>query len=254
MKYILKITYDGTAYSGWQVQPNAVTIQEVLQTQMEKFLRQPIHLKGSGRTDAGVHALGQVAHFELDREFDLLTLKRSLNSLLPHDIRILQVSRVSPDFEARFSARKKIYHYHLWTEQVSSPFRRLYSYQLLAPIDIEKMREGAKLFLGTHDFTTFSNVSGGNKRNPIRSIDRLDIIPQEGGYRLEFEGPGFLYKMVRNICGVLFEIGKGKLEVDSIPALLEKKDRRAIGLPAPARGLFLMHVDYPSELIFDIDS
>lgn len=241
MRYKLTIAYDGTHYSGWQVQENAQSIQSLIQRALETVLRHPTDLTGSGRTDAGVHALGQTAHFDTEEKIDLGRLRLSLNALLPPDIRIFAIDPVTADFHARYSALSKIYHYNLHLDPVSDPLTRLYRHHVFGPFDLEKLKEGAQQFVGTHDFTSFANVKE-TEIDPIRTLMRLDLVEQPGGVRLEFEGDGFLYKMVRNITGTLLEIGAGKPR--DIGSILAARDRRQAGAAAPPRGLFLMEVRY----------
>lgn len=238
-RYKVIIAYDGTAYGGWQVQPNSLSIQEVIEKVLFTILQTPTHLAASGRTDAGVHALGQVAHFSSTKPLSL----SSLNSLLPPDIRILSLEEVPLSFHARFSARDKEYHYHVHTDSIISPFIRPYRTYFPHSLDLPLIEEALPLFRGTHNFTTFANC-GGSKASPLKTIYRLDLIPQEGGFRLEFEGSGFLYKMVRNIVGTLLEVGTHKRPISSIPLLFALEDRRQGGKSAPPTGLFLVKVNY----------
>ena len=203
----LTIAYDGTQYHGWQIQQNANAIQAILEQKIHIILREEVRVIGSGRTDAGVHAKGQVAHFKHGHPIQFYRFAGSLNGLLPRDIRILKAEEASPEFHAQYSALGKTYHYHLHLDRVLDPFDRLYSYHVREKIDLEKMREAAKLLLGTHDFTSFANEahSGCAAYDPIRTLKKLDIVPQEGGVRLEMEADGFLYKMVRNIVGILWK-------------------------------------------------
>lgn len=244
--YKLTIAYDGTNYCGWQVQPNGISIQEILQDKIKIIAREDIKLIGSGRTDAGVHAFGQVAHFNCSKELDIHRFAHSLNALIPEDIRIIEMDVVGKDFHAQYSAKGKIYHYNLHLDQVMDPFRRLYAYHVLEKIDLSQMQRATAYFKGTHDFTSFANEAhrGTAAHDPVRTIERLDIMMQLGGVRLEFEGDGFLYKMVRNIVGTLLEVGKGKLEPEDIKHILEAKDRCKAGQAAPAQGLFLVEVKY----------
>ena len=244
MRYKLTIAYDGTNYSGWQVQENAISIQSLIQKSLQTVLRHPLDLTGSGRTDAGVHANGQTAHFDTDISIDLSRLLLSLNALLPSDIRILQIDPVPSDFHARYSATGKIYHYHLHLAPVSDPFTKLYRHQVFGAFDLAKLQTAIPHFLGTHDFISFANVKEEVQTDTIRTLKRIDIIEQKGGIRLEFEGDGFLYKMVRNITGTLLDIAAGKIESSQIPAIFAACDRRKAGTAAPAHGLFLMHVIY----------
>lgn len=244
--YKLTIAYDGTAYSGWQVQPNGISIQELIQEKASIILREKTIVIGSGRTDAGVHAMGQVAHFHSLPIQNLSRFQMSLNRLLPKDIRILLVEEVQQDFHARYSAIGKIYHYYLHLDRVIDPFKRLYSLHVKGDIDLSTLKEAALVFLGTHDFTSFANEAhlGSASRDPVRTLKRLDIVEQPGGVCLEFEGDGFLYKMVRNIVGTLLEVAAGKCSKEDLPRILAARDRKMAGHAAPPQGLFLMKVHY----------
>ncbi len=243
-RYKLTISYDGARYCGWQVQGTGDSIQSLVQKALQTALRHPLGLTGSGRTDAGVHARGQTAHFDSPIPFDRTRLLISLNALLPDDIRILATEPVAPDFHARYSAIGKIYHYHLHLDPVLDPFTRHYRTQVFSPVDLNKLKKGAGFFLGTHDFTSFANHKETAMQDSIRALKRLDVVEQKGGVRLEFEGNGFLYKMVRNITGTLLDVGSGKIDPESIPAIIAARDRRKAGPAAPPQGLFLMEVLY----------
>lgn len=242
----MTIAYDGTLYSGWQTQPNAVTVQETIEHVLAVIIPSKPSIWGSGRTDAGVHASGQVAHFKTECSVDIPRLTRSLNGLLPPDIRILQIEAVDPSFHSQFSAQGKIYWYHLCIGPCHIPMQRLYSHWIYKPIDLELLKHACTYFVGEHDFTTFANSSsvGSAGKNPVRTIYRLDLVQETNGARLEFEGNGFLYKMVRNITGTLLEVATGRRPVETIPELFEARNRRIIGIAAPARGLFLKQVHY----------
>lgn len=244
MRYKLTLSYDGTNYSGWQVQKNAPSIQPLIQKALATVLRHPVDLTGSSRTDSGVHAQGQTAHFDSDLSFDPTRLCISLNALLPSDIRILQIDPTTTDFHARYSALSKIYHYHLHLRPIADPFTKLYCHQVYGPFDLDKLREGASQFLGTHDFTSFANTKEVPEKDPVRTLFRLDAIEQKGGIRLEFEGDGFLYKMVRNMTGTLLDVAANKLTPAQIPAIFAARDRKKGSFAAPAQGLFLMKVLY----------
>ncbi len=245
-KYKLVIAYDGTDYGGWQVQENAPSIQATLQQALETILQTPLGLTGSGRTDAGVHALGQTAHFTAPHEIPLAKTFASVNRLLPPTIRVLSLEPAPTTFHARYSATSKIYHYHLHLDPIPNPFTHLYAYHPPHPVDLSLLRQGALAFLGTHDFKAFSHKShtGAAAHDSVRTLYRLDIVPEEGGVRLEFEGDGFLYKMVRNITGTLLDLSKGKFSLNALPALLASQDRTQAGTTAPAHGLFLIQVNY----------
>ena len=247
--YKLLIAYDGTNYSGWQVQPNALTIQEVIERTIATILNQKITLTGSGRTDAGVHALGQVAHFHCENPLNIYRFQFSLNRLLPKDIRILEMTDIHPHFHAQFHATGKTYYYHLQLGPTQNPFKRLYSLHVREPLDLSKLKEATQFFIGTHDFTSFANQAhmGAAGKNPVRTVKRIDVVEESGGIRLEFEADGFLYKMVRNLTGTLLAVAKNTLHIDQIPIILAAKNRSCTAKAAPPEGLFLIHVDYPES-------
>lgn len=245
-KYKMIIAYDGTNYGGWQVQPNAVSIQSLIEQSLSTILRKQIPVFGSGRTDAGVHAIGQIAHFSFDAPIDTQKTFASLNGLLPQDIRIVSLEETSHDFHARYSAASKTYHYRLHLDPIPDPFKRRYAYHVPHPVDLSLLKEAAAHFIGTHDFTSFANEPGRGTaaKDAVRTLYRLDVIEEAGGARLEFQGDGFLYKMVRNIVGTLLDICAGKIAKDQIPAILSAKDRRLAGRSAPPHGLYLIEVIY----------
>lgn len=246
-RYKILISYDGTLYAGWQVQKTGIAIQPLIQKALITIARTSVNLTGSGRTDAGVHALGQVAHFDLETPIDdLHKFLRSLNALLPIDIQVLQIQHVDDSFHARYSAKAKIYQYHLHLNRVTNPFTRLYCAHILGHFSLDRLQEAIPFFLGTHDFTSFTHQAhqGSASRDPIRTLKRINIISQNGGIVLEFEGDGFLYKMVRNIVGTLCDIAQGKMDPSAIPKILNAKDRKQAGSCAPSLGLFLVEVLY----------
>lgn len=265
-KYALTLSYDGTDYVGWQIQPHGTSIQGKVEEALRLLLRAETRIFGAGRTDAGTHALGQVAHFstpespplfgknQLDREKFL----RHLNGLLPYTIRALKIIPVPDDFHAQYSAHRKTYHYHLWLDPVLPPFVRNYRHHVRTPLNLSLLEEALHYYVGTHDFTSFANVGSSlprpslseephpeqGKRGAVRTLLRFDLVPQEGGVRLECEGEGFLYKMVRNCVGTAVEVALGKRKKEEIPLLLTQKRREAAGAAAPAKGLFLVSVSY----------
>ncbi len=247
-RYALLISYDGTDFHGWQKQKKVPTVQEKIEKALSIVLRQPISIIGSSRTDTGVHALGQVAHFDLVEPIrNRKSLLLSLRGLLPRSITISAIEEVPSSFHARFSAVRKKYHYFINSAFLQDPFSRHFSYKAKRKLNLERMLEGASYFLGEHDFTAFANDStqGAAKNKPIKTIYRLDIIEKEEGYLCLFEADGFLYKMVRNIMGTLLAYEEGK--VQNITELLESRDRKKIPAPAPAHALFLMKITYPKE-------
>jgi len=246
MRYSLKIAYDGTRYSGWQVQTNALSIQTLVQKALTTALRHPVLLTGSGRTDAGVHAQGQIAHFDTEKTFHPKSLLISLNALLPADIRILSVQSREANFHARYSAKTKIYHYHLHLDPVADPLFAPYRLHIVYPLCKQKLREGGQLFVGEKDFSAFANQAyrGSAAKDPIRKLLRFDAVQQEGGIRLELEATGFLYKMARNLVGTLLEYASEKMTKGDIAQIFQSKDRKQAGATAPPQGLFLMQVVY----------
>lgn len=244
MRYKITLSYDGTDYAGWQVQPNAISIQETVEKHLATILRAPHRIVGAGRTDSGVHALEQVAHFDCESDLDCSRTLYRLNSLLPKDIRILSLEKVDADFHAQRSALQKIYHYHLWLDRVDDPFLAPYHLHVHGSFSIPLLEKGALEFIGKRDFASLANC-GGSAKTSVRTIFRIDVVPQRGGVRLEFEGDGFLYKMVRNIVGVLLEVANEKRKIETIRSILDAKDRRASTRAAPAHPLFLVKVKYP---------
>ncbi len=245
--YKLIIAFAGTKYSGWQIQSNGTSVQGLLQNAIRILIKEDVKLSGSGRTDAGVHAKGQTAHFKCSSPIDIYRFFGSLNALLPDDISILEIVEVPLEFHSRYWAVSKTYHYHLHLAPVESPFNRLYSWHIREKFDIEKLKEAAKLLVGTHNFTSFANDSdsGCAGRNPIRTMHCIKVVTEGQSVRLEYTADGFLYKMVRNLTGTLVEIGKGRRPVEDIVLILALKDRSKAGISAPAQGLFLVNVEYP---------
>lgn len=245
-RFCLTLSYDGTNYSGWQIQKDKLSIQQEVEKALFTILQDKVTLSGSGRTDSGVHALAQTAHFETKKKINTQTLRKSLNALLPSDIRILEVKKVNPEFHARYSCKRKIYRYFLHTDQVVDPFNRPYRLHFPYSLDLNKVEEGKAYLLGTHDFSSFANraYEGSANKNPVRTIYRIDIIKKDYGLIFEYEGDGFLYKMVRNITGTLLDIGQKKIPPKQILEILQAKDRKQASTTAPACGLFLVKTIY----------
>jgi tRNA pseudouridine38-40 synthase len=246
--YKLLISYDGTSYGGWQIQPNALSIQAILENAVQIILRQEITIIASGRTDAGVHALGQVAHFRYSAPIDPSRFLYSLNALIPRDIRVQAIIPVSDKFHAQHSAIRKTYRYNLCLDEVQDPFRRLYSWHVRRRLDFAAIEEACRYLEGTHDFTSFANEAykGSAAKDPVRTISSIVFHRDGSESYLEFTADGFLYKMVRSMVGTLIEVGAGKIEPSAIPYILAAKDRTKAGQVAPAHGLFLMEVIYNS--------
>jgi len=239
----LLIAYDGTAYHGWQTQLNKVTIQETIEKALSIVMKQKIDLTGSGRTDGGVHALGQVANFKADTKIPEDKIKIALNANLPPDIRILESVDVDMSFNARFDALDKTYMYQIYNDRVGNPFYSRYSCFIPQSLDIDKMKEALKLIKGTHDFKGFM-ASGSYVKTTVRTIYDTELIKEENLLKLYIKGDGFLYNMVRIIAGTLIDIGKGIKSIDCIEDALINKNRKVLGQTAPPQGLFLMKVNY----------
>ena len=241
-RYKLLISYDGTNFSGWQIQPNAPTIQQTLERALQTILKKRTPIYGSGRTDAGVHAHAQTAHIDAEIP-NLPQFHRSLNGLLPPSIRIHTITPTDETFHARFSARRKIYHYHLHLDPILSPFKRGYTLHIRHPFNENLLQQALPHFIGTHDFAAFTNKSE-TQKNTTRTIYRIEALPETHGLRLEFEGGGFLYKMVRNITGTLLDVAAEKLTPSAIPQILATRDRRKASRAAAPHALFLASVHY----------
>lgn len=252
IRYKLVIAYDGTDLSGWQIQKHDTSIQQLVEQAVQMVSREEkVRVIGSGRTDAGVHALAQVAHFTCHARLDKARFVRSMNGLLPAAIRILDIQEVPLTFHAQRSATSKIYHYHLYLDPVLLPFDKKYVSHIRKPLDIALLKEATAYFIGTHDFSAFANAQheGAAKKNPVRTIYSIQVIPTEHGVRLEFHGNGFLYKMVRNIVGILLDVATKKRPLHEIGTILASKDRKKAPKAAEAKGLFLASVYYPEEAL-----
>ncbi len=245
---LVRITYDGTNYSGFQIQANAPTIQGELELALEVIYKRPVRITGAGRTDAGVHALGQYANFRAPFQIAAEHLPYALNAILPPDIVITEAREVSEEFHARFDARRKVYSYTINRAIFPRVFRRFYSLHLPDPLNLEAIRKASKLFTGTHDFKAFQ-AAGNSTGDTVRTLYRLDVrdIPEKELLLFEFEGSGFLYRMVRLITGTLLQAGKGVLTLPDIEASLVGLNPAAVGPTVPAHGLCLEMVNYPQQ-------
>ena len=240
------VSYDGTVYHGWQVQPGLPTLQGVLEQVISGIEGRAVQVAGSGRTDAGVHAVGQVAAFSLENPIPADNLRRAVNRLLPRDIRVLSVEDTGLDFHPRFQARRKTYEYRIFRGEICSPFEHRYVCHHPYPLKIEEMIRAGPLLEGEHDFTAFSASDDRDELelSKVRTIfcSRLTLEADRLIYRVT--GSGFLKHMVRNIVGVLLEVGKGNVDRDGFLGRLEPGCEIPPGPTAPARGLFLMSVEY----------
>lgn len=247
----LTLAYDGTRFVGWQRQSEGESIQGLLEAALSRFEGAPVVVHGAGRTDAGVHALGQVASAQVTCTHDTASITRGLNAQLPLDIRVTRVEEVAADFHARFSATTKTYRYLLRTSAVSNPFERMYVWHLSETLDLEAMRHASACLVGTHDFSAFQST-GSEPGTSVRTIRRSELVTWPDWFErdtpallaYEIEGDGFLRHMVRAIVGTLVAIGRGWRTSSSMVALLGGAARADAGATAPAHGLFLVRVDY----------
>ncbi len=242
--YKLIIQYDGSRYKGWQrLSEEESTIQDKIEQVLSKMLEKKTEINGCSRTDAGVHALGQVANFTTNQLFESENIKAYLNHYLPEDIKITEVSQVSENFHARYHSKGKSYLYRIWNKEYPNPFYRKYSMHVEHPLDIESMKAASRHFVGVHDFSAFSNAKS-KKKSTEREIFHIDIQAKDGFIDIHFQGDGFLYNMVRWMVGALVEVGKGNLDGNQLPRILEEKERGKAGDLAHACGLFLENVIY----------
>ena len=241
--YKMTISYDGTRYQGWQRQAMTDnTIQHILEWTIGRMVGYRVQVDGSGRTDSGVHARGQVASVKLSKLYDVEDLKDALNRSLPEDIRIIRVELVRNGFHARKSAKGKKYEYYIDCREKPDVFSRKYCYHYPVKLDIESMRDAADYLVGTKDFTSFTDNR--ETRDTIRRIYSIKVVRAGDKVRITYYGSGFMYHMVRILTGTLIEVGAGKREASNLPLVLEAKDRSMAGFLAPARGLFLRKVYY----------
>jgi tRNA pseudouridine38-40 synthase len=242
----LTLQYDGTDYVGWQRQAEGVSIQGLLEDALKPIEGAAVTVHGAGRTDAGVHALGQVASIKVTATLDTTTMARALNAVLPLDLRVARVEEVTDDFHARFSATGKVYQYRIVNGPFSSPFVRRYVWHVIPKIDFAAVREASSILVGTHDFAAFQGT-GTSVPSTERTVRRLEWTEHADGLAImEIEGDGFLRHMVRNITGTLVEIGLGRWPAAAMTDILESRDRARAGTTAPPQGLFLMEVKYPA--------
>lgn len=245
--YQMTLAYDGTAYSGWQIQPGRATIQAEIESALQQIAGHPVRVVASGRTDAGVHALGQVAGFRCRTRLHPPVLRRAIDANTPEDIYIRDVALAPPGFHAIRDATSKRYRYVVQDGPERDLFRRAYSWCIPQPLNVSSMRQAAELLMGTHDYKSFQ-ASGSPRQSTVRTIAALDITrsEQELGQSLaiEIEANGFLYNMVRNIVGSLVLVGRGRQCVDWVARVLAACDRTQAGPTAPAHGLTLVHVQY----------
>jgi tRNA pseudouridine38-40 synthase len=245
MRYAVGIEYDGTSFSGWQLQKTARTIQGDLSKALSKFANEEIIPIGCGRTDAGVHAKCQVAHFDTEAERSLFQWRSGVNALLPEGISIQWVSLVDQNFHARMSATFRTYRYTIINQSYRSPLNERYAWLVMQSLDDNLMSEGLQYLLGTHDFSCF-RASGCQSKTPIRHMLNAQLIRRDQSITIELKASAFLYHMVRNIIGSMVHVGLKKIPPDWIQALINSKDRELAGPTAPAHGLCLYKVEFPN--------
>lgn len=239
----LTIAYDGTNYCGWQIQPNGITIEEVMNKALSKLTGEGIQVIGASRTDSGVHAMGNVAVFDTNTTIPAEKIAMALNQRLPEDIVVVKSEEVPLDFHPRYCDCSKTYEYHIINAKIPIPTERLTNYFVSYTLDFDKMREAASYLVGEHDFASFCNVRT-DVESTVRTITALDILTEGNRVTIRITGNGFLYNMVRIIVGTLIRVGRGFYEPKKVKEILEAKDRKAAGVTAPAHGLMLMKIEY----------
>ena len=239
----LTLEYDGTAYAGWQRQPNQPTVQGAVETAITHIVHSQTPVAAAGRTDAGVHALGQVASFQSDAAMEAWEWVRSLNGVLHHDISVQSADPMPDTFHARFSAVGKLYEYRIYHRRQRQALERGRSWHVHQSLDKEAMHTAATTLLGTHDFSSFEGALTDNT-NPVCTLHRVDLIEEGPLLRLQFQGDRFLKQMVRALVGTLVEVGLGKRQPSDLTQIIDAHDRRAAGYTAPPYGLYLVRVDY----------
>lgn len=243
-RYKLTIEYDGTPFVGWQVQDNGASVAGAIGDAFGKFAGETVKVSGAGRTDAGVHALGQVAHVDLAKEWETDTIRDALNAhLRPQPVAILQVEEVAPDFDARFSAKARHYRYRIANRRADLALDRDRTWRVARPLEAAAMQEAARSLIGHHDFTTFRSTEC-QAKSPMKTLDRLDVVRDGDEIRCEVSARSFLHNQVRSMVGSLVQVGEGKWRAGDIAKALAARDRAACGPVAPACGLYLVRVDY----------
>jgi tRNA pseudouridine38-40 synthase len=243
-RYKLLIEYDGTPFAGWQIQANGTSVQGLLTAAVEAFCGERVHVQGAGRTDAGVHALGQVAHVDLAKEADAETVRDALNAhLRPHPIAILEAEIIAQEFDARFSATRRHYLYRIVNRRADLALERNRAWRIARPLDAQAMQVAAQHLVGRHDFTTF-RAAECQAKSPVKTLDRLDVERLGDELRVAAVARSFLHHQVRSMVGSLALVGEGKCQPDDVARALAARDRSACGPVAPPDGLYLVRVDY----------
>ena len=242
----LKIAYDGTNYCGWQIQPNEVTVEGVINETLSELLDEKVQVIGASRTDSGVHADGNYCVFDADTNIPAEKIAYALNQRLPEDISVIKSDEVEADWHPRYQDSTKTYEYRIVNREMPDPIRRLYAYFTYSKLDVSAMKEAAKYLVGEHDFASFCSAKA-QVESTVRTIYSLDIAQNDDEILIKVQGNGFLYNMVRIIAGTLLEVGEGKIKPSDIAIILESKDRERAGKTAVARGLKLAKIEYKNS-------
>lgn len=245
-KVLLVVAYEGTAYHGWQVQPNGITIESVLNEKLSELLGEEIVVTGASRTDSGVHSLGNIAVFDTSARMPAEKISYALNQRLPEDIVVQESYEVPPDFHPRKCKSRKTYEYRILNRKFPIPTLRKDTYFYYRPLDVERMQQAAEYFVGVHDFKSFCSIHT-QALETVREIYSCQVRKQDDIVTIRITGAGFLYNMVRIIAGTLIQVGIGELEPEEIPVILKKCDREAAGPTAPAHGLTMIGVTFEKE-------
>ena len=242
-RVMLTVAYDGTAYHGWQIQPNGETIEGILNRCLSETLGEKIEVIGASRTDSGVHAMGNIAVFDTDSPIPADKISYALNQRLPEDIKIQKSEEVASDFHPRHCESRKTYEYRIYCAPFPMPVKRLYAHYTYIPMDVERMRRGASYLVGKHDFKSFCSAEA-QVETTVRQVDSVEIVQEGQEIVIRVAGRGFLYNMVRIIAGTLMEVGRGHIAPEEVKTILEAKDRQAAGPTAPACGLTLVKYEF----------
>lgn len=242
-RVMLTVAYDGTAYHGWQIQPNGETIEGILNRCLSETLGEKIEVIGASRTDSGVHAMGNIAVFDTDSPIPADKISYALNQRLPEDIKIQKSEEVASDFHPRHCESRKTYEYRIYCAPFPMPVKRLYAHYTYIPMDMERMRRGASYLVGKHDFKSFCSAES-QVETTVRQVDSVEVVQEGQEIVIRVAGRGFLYNMVRIIAGTLMEVGRGHIAPEEVKTILEAKDRQAAGPTAPACGLTLVKYEF----------
>lgn len=242
-RVMLTVAYDGTAYHGWQIQPNGETIEGILNRCLSETLGEKIEVIGASRTDSGVHAMGNIAVFDTDSPIPADKISYALNQRLPEDIKIQKSEEVAADFHPRHCESRKTYEYRIYCAPFPMPVKRLYAHYTYIPMDVERMRQGAVYLVGKHDFKSFCSAEA-QVETTVRQVDSVEVVQEGKEIVIRVAGRGFLYNMVRIIAGTLMEVGRGHIAPEEVKTILEAKDRQAAGPTAPACGLTLVKYEF----------